>query len=84
MSAIWGSICCSLLRLLRRLVPICYRMLCDYLYNLSEIFSKFYSNPECKVIGSDKETSRLLLCEATAVDMRKCFNLLGITPIYKI
>ncbi|MBA0647225.1 hypothetical protein Goklo_015130, partial [Gossypium klotzschianum] len=23
-------------------------VLCDYLYNLSEIFSKFYSNPECK------------------------------------
>ncbi|XVF88643.1 hypothetical protein PTKIN_Ptkin19aG0067300 [Pterospermum kingtungense] len=59
-------------------------VLCDYLYNLSEIFSKFYSNPECKVIGSDMETSRLLLCEATAVVMRKCFNLLGITPIYKI
>ncbi|TYG56895.1 hypothetical protein ES288_D08G100200v1 [Gossypium darwinii] len=59
-------------------------VVCDYLYNLSEIFSKFYSNPECKVIGSDKETSRLLLCEATAVVMRKCFNLLGITPIYKI
>ncbi|PPD73129.1 hypothetical protein GOBAR_DD29947 [Gossypium barbadense] len=59
-------------------------VVCDYLYNLSEIFSKFYSNAECKVIGSDKETSRLLLCEATAVVMRKCFNLLGITPIYKI
>ncbi|MBA0852650.1 hypothetical protein Goshw_008030 [Gossypium schwendimanii] len=59
-------------------------VLCDYLYNLSEIFSKFYSNPECKVIGSDMETSRLLLCEATAVVMRKCFDLLGITPIYKI
>ncbi|XVE54174.1 hypothetical protein DITRI_Ditri03aG0059400 [Diplodiscus trichospermus] len=59
-------------------------VLCDYLYNLSEIFSKFYSNPDCKVIGSDMETSRLLLCEATAVVMRKCFNLLGITPIYKI
>ncbi|KAL4319851.1 hypothetical protein GQ457_18G012540 [Hibiscus cannabinus] len=59
-------------------------VLCDYLYNLSEIFSKFYSNPECKVIGSDMETSRVLLCEATAVVMRKCFSLLGITPIYKI
>ncbi|KAG4161331.1 hypothetical protein ERO13_D01G047750v2 [Gossypium hirsutum] len=56
----------------------------DYPNNLSEIFSKFYNSPECKVIGSDKETSRLLLCEATAVVMRKCFNLLGITPVYKI
>ncbi|TYH83226.1 hypothetical protein ES332_D02G117300v1 [Gossypium tomentosum] len=84
MSAILGLHLLQFAELSRRLVPICYRMLCDYLYNLSEIFSKFYSNPECKVIGSDKETSRLLLCEATAVDMRKCFNLLGITPIYKI
>nr|KJB41314.1 hypothetical protein B456_007G107900 [Gossypium raimondii]KJB41319.1 hypothetical protein B456_007G107900 [Gossypium raimondii] len=24
-------------------------VVCEYLYKLSEIFSKFYSNPECKV-----------------------------------
>ncbi|XP_010539376.1 PREDICTED: arginine--tRNA ligase, cytoplasmic isoform X2 [Tarenaya hassleriana] len=57
-------------------------VLCEYLYNLSEYFTKFYSN--CQVIGSAEETSRLLLCEATAVVMRKCFHLLGITPVYKI
>ncbi|XP_010545318.1 PREDICTED: arginine--tRNA ligase, chloroplastic/mitochondrial isoform X2 [Tarenaya hassleriana] len=57
-------------------------VLCEYLYNLSEYFTKFYSN--CQVIGSVEETSRLLLCEATAVVMRKCFHLLGITPVYKI
>ncbi|XP_019438559.1 PREDICTED: arginine--tRNA ligase, cytoplasmic-like isoform X1 [Lupinus angustifolius] len=57
--------------------------LCDYLYNLSDIFTKkFYSN--CQVIGSPEETSRLLLCEATAIVMRKCFYLLGIEPVYKI
>ncbi|OIW04888.1 hypothetical protein TanjilG_24004 [Lupinus angustifolius] len=57
--------------------------LCDYLYNLSDIFTKkFYSN--CQVIGSSEETSRLLLCEATATVMRKCFYLLGIEPVYKI
>ncbi|TYH86549.1 hypothetical protein ES332_D01G051300v1 [Gossypium tomentosum] len=67
-------------------------VVCDYLYNLSEIFSKFYSNLSARydqqsnymVIGSDKETSRLLLCEATTMVMRKCFNLLGITPFCKI
>ncbi|GFP95263.1 arginine--tRNA ligase [Phtheirospermum japonicum] len=37
-----------------------------------------------EVVGSAEETSRLLLCEATAVVMRKCFHLLGITPVYKI
>lgn len=57
-------------------------VICEYLYNLSEIFTRFYTN--CKVVGSEEETSRLLLCEATAVVMRKCFHLLGITPVYKI
>ncbi|KAK9102283.1 hypothetical protein Sjap_019537 [Stephania japonica] len=57
-------------------------VLCEYLYNLSENFTRFYSN--CQVVGSPEETSRLLLCEATAVVMRKCFHLLGITPVYKI
>ncbi|MCO5591152.1 hypothetical protein L7F22_045133 [Adiantum nelumboides] len=55
---------------------------CEYLYSLSEIFTKFYST--CKVVGSEEETSRLLLCEATAVIMRKCFELLGITPLYRL
>ncbi|XP_038972151.1 arginine--tRNA ligase, cytoplasmic-like isoform X2 [Phoenix dactylifera] len=57
-------------------------ILCEYLYNLSEKFTGFYSR--CPVVGSAEETSRLLLCEATAVVMRKCFYLLGITPVYKI
>ncbi|KAJ7969524.1 Arginine-tRNA ligase [Quillaja saponaria] len=58
-------------------------VLCEYLYNLSEIFTKrFYSN--CQVVSSAEETSRLLLCEATATVMRKCFYLLGIVPVYKI
>ncbi|XP_031109940.1 arginine--tRNA ligase, chloroplastic/mitochondrial-like isoform X2 [Ipomoea triloba] len=57
-------------------------LLCEYLYNLSEDFTGFYTN--CQVVGSAQETSRLLLCEATAVVMRKCFHLLGITPVYKI
>ena len=56
--------------------------ICDYLYELSEKFNTFYV--DCKVVGSDQEDSRLLLCEATAVVMRKCFHLLGITPVFKI
>lgn len=58
-------------------------VLTDYLYSLSEIFTKFYE--DCKVVGSSQETSRLLLCEATALVMRKsCFNLLGIEPVNKL
>ncbi|KAH9624522.1 hypothetical protein KSS87_016576 [Heliosperma pusillum] len=57
-------------------------VLCEYLYGLSEDFTQFYTN--CKVNGSAEETSRLLLCEATAMVMRKCFELLGITAVYKL
>ncbi|MCO5613462.1 hypothetical protein L7F22_067739 [Adiantum nelumboides] len=64
---------------LRDLLP---STVCEYLYGLSEVFTKFYST--CKVVGSEEETSRLLLCEATAVIMRKCFELLGITPLYRL
>ncbi|XP_010414534.1 PREDICTED: arginine--tRNA ligase, chloroplastic/mitochondrial-like [Camelina sativa] len=55
-------------------------VLSEYLYGLSEQYSRFYNN--CQVIGSKEETSRLLLCEATTIVMRKCFHLLGITPVY--
>ncbi|XP_078159698.1 arginine--tRNA ligase, cytoplasmic-like isoform X1 [Carex rostrata] len=57
-------------------------VLCEYLYNLSEIFNQFYTN--CRVIDSPEETSRLLLCQATAIVMRQCFVLLGITPVFKL
>lgn len=54
----------------------------EYQYELSQTFSEFYN--ECKIVGSEEEDSRLLLAEATAVIMRKCFDLLGITPLYRI
>ncbi|KAM0865207.1 hypothetical protein ACQ4PT_043428 [Festuca glaucescens] len=57
-------------------------VLCDYLYNLSEMFMKFYTS--CQVLGSDEEPSRVLLCEATVIVMQQTFQLLGITPVYKL
>ena len=56
--------------------------LTDYCYELTERFNGFYT--ECKVIGSEQEASRLLLAEATAVVLRQCLSLLGITPLYRI
>jgi arginyl-tRNA synthetase len=65
---------------LNDLVP---NRLCEYLYELSGVFNQFYT--ECQVIGSGEyEESRLLLCEACAVVMRKCFELLGITILHKL
>ncbi|CAH9130740.1 unnamed protein product [Cuscuta epithymum] len=57
-------------------------VLCHYVYNLANYFSRFYSN--CQVVGSAQEASRLLLCEATAVVMRKCFFFLGIVPVNQL
>jgi len=54
----------------------------DYLYDLSGVFNQFYT--ECQVVGSPEEESRLLLAEAAAIVMRQCFELLGITPLYRI
>ncbi|GJX27036.1 arginine--tRNA ligase, chloroplastic/mitochondrial [Tanacetum coccineum] len=51
-------------------------LLCRYLYDLSHKFSHFY---ETYVSSGFKETTRLLLCEATAAVMEKGFHLLGIT-----
>ncbi|XP_051213253.1 arginine--tRNA ligase, cytoplasmic [Lolium perenne] len=57
-------------------------VLCDYLYNLSEMFTRFYTS--CQVVGSEEEPSRVLLCEATGIVMRQIFQFLGITPVYKL
>lgn len=69
-------------------------VLCAYLYQLSEYFTSFYT--KCQVVlkqdeivkagETEKATeiSRLLLCEATSVVMKKCFELLGIEPVDKI
>lgn len=64
------------------LEDLCPNRLCDYLYSLTESFNQFYGS--CKVVGSEEEESRLLLCEATAVVMRQVFALLGLTPLYRL
>ncbi|KDD75315.1 class I (R) tRNA synthetase [Helicosporidium sp. ATCC 50920] len=66
-------------KLLQELQP---SRLTGYLYELSGLFNQFYT--ECQVLGSEREDSRLLLAEATAVVMRQCFQLLGITVLYRI
>lgn len=50
--------------------------LTDYLYSLAEEFHRFFH--ECKVIGSELQNSRLLLCEAVSKVLEQGFNLLGL------
>ncbi|KAF0852904.1 mitochondrial arginyl-tRNA synthetase (ArgRS) [Andalucia godoyi] len=56
--------------------------ICEYAYGLATKFSAFYR--DCHIVGSEKQDSRLLLCELTAMTLRKAFYLLGITPLYRI
>uniref|UniRef100_K3WKF0 arginine--tRNA ligase n=1 Tax=Globisporangium ultimum (strain ATCC 200006 / CBS 805.95 / DAOM BR144) TaxID=431595 RepID=K3WKF0_GLOUD len=56
--------------------------LCAYLYTLAEKVQTFVT--ACRVLGSEEQNSRLLLCEATLKVMQKCFFLLGIEPLDQI
>ncbi|TDH05253.1 hypothetical protein EPR50_G00141690, partial [Perca flavescens] len=61
--------------------------LCDYLYELATTFTEFYDS--CYCVEKDRQTGevvkinmwRMLLCEATAAIMAKCFDILGINPV---
>ncbi|XP_034078960.1 arginine--tRNA ligase, cytoplasmic [Gymnodraco acuticeps] len=64
--------------------------LCDYLYELATTFTDFYDS--CYCVEKDRQTgkvvkvnmSRILLCEATAAIMAKCFDILGINPVARM
>ncbi|TMW63315.1 hypothetical protein Poli38472_002256 [Pythium oligandrum] len=56
--------------------------LCSYLYTLAEKVQTFVT--ACRVIGSEEQSSRLLLCDATLKVMHKCFTLLGMEPLDQI
>ena len=53
--------------------------LCGYLYDLASTFMRFYETSP--VLGSDHETSRLLLCRRTAETLKAGLGLLGIDTV---
>ncbi len=53
--------------------------LTDYLYRLAEKFHEFFH--QCRVEGSPRQNSRLLLCEAVAQVLAKGMELLGLKPL---
>jgi len=63
--------------------------LCEYVYEVSTSFTEFYSS--CYCIEKDKQgklvkinDDRILLAEATAIVLEKCFEILGLKPLSKI
>jgi arginyl-tRNA synthetase len=53
--------------------------LTDYLYDLAQLYSRFYTNN--RVLGDERETTRLALCDLTARTLKLGLNLLGIEVI---
>jgi len=56
--------------------------ICDYVYALSIAASDFVT--KCRVLDSPEMKSRLLLCYASTMAMRQCFDLLGIRHVKRI
>lgn len=56
--------------------------LIDYIYGLASDYTAFYT--ECPVVGSDAESSRLILSEVTRRTLQECFGLLGIEPLEQL
>ena len=56
--------------------------LCDYLYGLAEKFNEFFR--DCKVIGDDKEVSRLYLIEVVKKVFEAGFSILGIKLMHRM
>merc|ERR1712039_1098942 len=56
--------------------------LTDYLWELSQVLTSFYSN--CRVLECPEQNSRLIICEATRKILVKSFDLLGFQALEKI
>lgn len=68
---------------------LCLHHLCEYVYEVSTTFTEFYDN--CYCIEKDKtgkvvkiNAGRILLAEATAMVLKKYFDILGLKPVEKI
>ncbi|KAL3266973.1 hypothetical protein HHI36_011122 [Cryptolaemus montrouzieri] len=63
--------------------------LCEYLYEIATIFTEFYDSCYCIEKDSSGDIvkinyGRILLTEATALVMEKCFHILGLNPVEKM
>lgn len=68
---------------------LCLHTLCEYLFEVSAVFTEFYDNCYCVEKNSEGKIvkinlNRLMLCEATAMIMEKCFAILGIDTVEKM
>lgn len=69
----------TLLSMSRDLLP---NRLAEYLYHLAEKFHAFFR--DCRVEGSEKESSRLLLCECASRVLKQGLEILGLKTLDKM
>ncbi|KAL5968638.1 Arginine--tRNA ligase cytoplasmic [Taenia solium] len=84
-----GMILCRLPEIIIKLEEdLLFNKLCDYLYEVSGVFTEFYDSCYCIEREHDKivkiHESRILLCVATATIMKACFDILGIRTVEKM
>lgn len=67
---------------------LCLHHLCEFVYDVSTTFTEFYD--ACYCIEKNKagelikiNAGRVLLAEATALILAKCFYILGLKPVQK-
>lgn len=68
---------------------LCLHHLCEYVYEIATTFTEFYDNCYCIEKDSSGDIvkvhhGRILLTEATAMILEKCFNILGLKPVEKM
>lgn len=69
----------TLLSMSRDLLP---NRLAEYLYHLAEKFHAFFR--DCRVEGSESESSRLLLCECSSCVLKQGLEILGLKTLNKM
>lgn len=68
---------------------LCLHHLCEYVYEIATTFSEFYDSCYCIERDASGDVikineGRILLTEATAMVMSKCFHILGLKPVSKM
>lgn len=68
---------------------LCMHHLCEYVYEIATTFTEFYDSCYCIEKDSSGDIvkvniGRILLTEATAQIMAKCFDILGLKPVSKM
>lgn len=68
---------------------LCMHHLCEYVYEIATTFTEFYDSCYCIERNSSGDVikvnvGRILLAEAAALIMERCFNILGLKPVSRM